>query len=286
MIIQTSIYLFNIIGILYILNQYQKMDIFKEKIDFIISPEGLYLVKVITTLFVLILFYFIYKLFKNISKKLNMNIIHLWITFLIIFIIWVNYKLETNHKISNQKKNIEEVLKDCNSYDIVLFRSYHSYDIPELFFYRWFHSLISDYYCGHIGIIYKEDGKTYVIESTESFYKSLFDHKKKNGVILNDFTSYVENYDGNIFIIHNNIHKYKSNKELYNIALKKKNHSFNEKGMSCVGLIKYIFQELDLFFQNEYFLLPYSFTQKEKYKINYENLGVFCLKKYHETPNN
>ncbi len=274
----------NLILLVYIINNYKNMDIFKEKIDSIYSREGLIEVKIIVTICFIILIYLIYKFFKYLSKITNINIINFFILLILIKILLINYKLESNHKISNKTKSLEDAIRDCNSYDIILFRSYHSYDFPELLFYRWLHSLTSDFYSGHVGIIYKENNKVYVIESTESFFDSHFDKKYKNGVVLNELEKYINEYDGNVYICHNNIHKYKTNEELYSVAYKYKDYVFNENNIGCVNLVKKIFSELDIIsdkYQNSFFL-PYSFTCRDKYKIKYEDYGKYCIKKYYK----
>lgn len=283
-----SLIMINVILLLYIYFNRDKMDIFKEKTDAIISKKGLVAVKIWVPILFVILMYIFIKMVIYISNILKVKWILLFICILFVMVIWIDYKLRTNHLISFERKSLKDAIRDCNSYDLVLFRLYHTEDVPELLFYRWFHSLISELYSGHIGIIYKENGKVYVIETTDTFYLSHFDQKYKNGVMLNDFESYVKKYDGNVYICHNNIHKFKNNQELYECAYKYKDLNFFDNGIGCVNLVHNIFSELNIIMENKDIIspLPFSFTKKDIYKINYEDWGKYCIKKYDEDEKN
>ncbi len=275
-----SIIILNLILFFYLIYNFNHMEIFKEKIDYVISNEGLIYVKILMLVFTILIISIFYYICSYISKKLNMSKINISILIIFISLFMIDYKLDSNLKISDKKKDLKDAIKDCNSFDIILFRSYHSYDIPELFFFRYLHSLISDRYSGHIGIIYKEKGKVYVIESTETFFNSHFDGKYKNGVILNEFEEYIKGYDGNVYICHNNIHKYYDQNKLLEISKKYKDLLFGENGFGCVHYINKIFSELDIIKDNckTKRKLPYTFINKDIYKFNYENLGIYKIK--------
>ena len=252
-------------------------EIFKEKIDYIISPEGDVGIKILSIILLILFILAIYYLTKYINKHFLIDKIISVIFIILTFTILIEYKLSTNPKFSTIENNITESLSKSTTGDFVLFRSYHSYDIPELFFYRYLHSLFCNIYFGHIGIIVKQNGIPYILECTEDYFKSELNNDHKNGVIYHKAYDRIQKYNGTVYLSRNNIDKFIDNDKITEFMEKYKNYTFLEKNVGCVGFVIKFLEYCKLLKNKIMFMLPYEFTNKEIYKIDYkpiENIKI------------
>ena len=247
-------------------------ELFKEKIDYIISPEGDIRIKILSIILLILFILAIYYLIKYINKLFFIDKIILFIFIILTITIMIEYKLSTNPKFSTIENNIIEALKKSTTGDFVLFRSYHSYDIPELLFYRYLQSLFCDVYFGHIGIIIKQNGIPYILECTEDYYKSELNNDYKNGVIYHKAYDRIQKYNGTIHLSRNNIDKFIDNDKINDFMNKYKNYTFLEKNVGCVGFILKFLEYFKLLKNKIMFMLPDEIMNKEIYKIDYKPL--------------
>jgi hypothetical protein len=251
-------------------------EILSEKIDHIYSNEGFKSLKIISTIFIIFLIIIIYYISKYIEKVYKINK-YVCILFIIItFLSLIEYKLSTNINYSNVTNNIDDEIDKLTTGDFVLFRSYHSYDIPELFFYRCISSLFSKIYFGHIGIIIKINNISYILESTEDYYNCEYSKKYKNGFILHKAYNRIKNYDGRIYISKNNLHEYINNDQIYTFCEKYKDLSFNNIGC-CKFVITFLYH-CNIIKYNYLLLLQYDIINKiNMYNVDYiiyENIKI------------
>jgi hypothetical protein len=160
-----------------------------------------------------------------------------------------------------------------------LYRSYHSYDIPELFFYRYLHSLVSNFYFAHIGIIIKENNKTHILECAEDVFKSNLTNTYKNGVQYFEAHKRINNYDGRVYLVKNNLQDFITKKDkIFDFIEKYKNITFLENNLGCITFIIKFLEYFKLLKNKILFMLPYSFTNKDIYKVDYKQPEIIRIK--------
>jgi len=245
-------------------------ELFKEKIDYIISPEGNVGIKILSIILLILFILAVYYSTQYINKRFFIDKIISVIFIILTITILIEYKLSTNPKFSTIENNTREALSKSTTGDFVLFRSYHSYDIPELFFYRYLNSLFCNIFFGHIGIIVKQNGIPYILECTEDYYKSELNNDYKNGVIYHKAYDRIQKYSGTVYLTRNNIDKFIDNDKIREFMDKYKNYTFLEKNISCITLIIKFLEYFKLLKNKIMFMLPYDFTNKEIYKIDYQ----------------
>ena len=252
-------------------------ELFKEKIDYIISPEGNVGIKILSIILFILFILAIYYLTKYINKRLFIDKIILFIFIILTITIIIEHKLSTNSKFSTIENNTTEALSKSTTGDFVLFRSYHSYDIPALFLYRYLNSLFCNIFFGHIGIIVKQNGIPYILECTEDYYKSELNNDYKNGVIYHKAYDRIQKYSGTVYLTRNNIDKFIDNDQIHKFMNKYKNYTFLEKNVGCVGFVIKFLEYCKLLKNKVMFMLPDEFMNKEIYKIDYnpiENIKI------------
>jgi hypothetical protein len=265
-----------IIEIIYII--FNCKELFKEKIDHVVSNEGNVFMKIISVCIMIIILTIIYYFTKYIEKKYNINFINTFILTILSLLILIEYKLNTNVYFSNITSDLNEVLKKSTTGDFILFRSYHSYDIPELFFYRYLNALFSNYFFGHIGIIINNDNKPYILECTEDFFESELTNKKKNGVVYHKAYDRINNYEGTVYICRNNLEKFIKKDKIFDFIEKYKNISFLENNIGCITFLIKFLEYFKLLKTEITFMLPYEFINKDIYKIHYKPIENIKIK--------
>jgi hypothetical protein len=175
--------------------------------------------------------------FNIFTKKTGVNK-YLIIAFILITIAnYIDHRLKTNVEFLNLEKDLDKTLEESTTGDFLLFRSYHSYDIPELFFFRYFNSLYSKIFFGHIGMILKTKDETYIVENTEDEYFCLHHKYKKNGPILHKAKDKIKEYSGRVYLSKNNLHKFISESQIRENFKKYENYHFLQDGIGCVSMI-------------------------------------------------
>jgi small-conductance mechanosensitive channel len=95
-----------IVAIFYII--FYCKELFKERVDALISSQGSFIIKIITFFIVGILFLIFYYVSKYIEKKLNIHFMNVCILIILCMLILINHKLNTN-------LNISKLTGDLNS---------------------------------------------------------------------------------------------------------------------------------------------------------------------------
>ena len=250
---------------------FNSTEIFSEKIYSIISHEGSIKIKFISILLLIIFITSIYYFINFINNKYNVNKIILSIFIISIFMIITEYKLSTNKYLSNIENSIEDALNKSTTGDFILFRSYHTYDIPDLFFWRFLNPISSEIFFGHIGIIIKKDGVPYIMECADDYNKCIINNKYKNGFIFHKAYDRIKDYTGRVYLCRNNLEKFIDNEKIDVFVNKYKKISFLENNIGCVKLIIEFLYDCNILKYNYIFLRPYSFVSDDIYKIKYES---------------
>ena len=175
-----------------------KNELSKEKVDSMFNNKGFiplsFKIVVILLLAFIVTFYIL--AFTQFENKSNF-LFFLFITLLLFFII-INEKLLTNVNIESNKVKYSNIKDEITEGDLILCRSYHSYNIFELFIFRYLSCLLQNTFFGHIGVVVKDsDGNLKVIHST---YK-----ENESGCMSSDLDEYIEKYYGNVYIYKNNL---------------------------------------------------------------------------------
>lgn len=251
-----------------------QFEILKENIYTIFSLTGYIPFKLIAILILVIVYIIPYFIFKRYDIVLFVQII-----FTICFIVIVEYKFKTNINLTEDILDIPHFLENAKTGDLVLYRSYHSYDVPEFIFFRMFASLFTTTYFGHIGMVVKIKNKIYILESALDKCYSILTNTVKNGVILTPAEDRIIHYTGRVHYIKTNIHEFITEKELINYIFKKRLHtkSFFEDSLSCVNLIIRVLLNFKLFRRDKISILtPGSFIEPHNYtnKVKLEKIYI------------
>jgi len=273
-----NIFILPIIFIQLIYIYFNSSELFSEKIYSIISHQGSMKIKFISLLLLIIFITSIYYFINFIKKIYNVNKLILSIFIILTFMIIMEYKLSTNKYLSNIENSIEEALNKSTTGDFILFRSYHTYDIPDLFFWRFLNPLSSEIFVGHIGIIIRKNGIPYIMECADDYHNCEINNKYKNGFVFNKAYDRIKDYTGRVYLCRNNLEKFIDNEKINNFINKYKNISFLENNIGCVNLIIKFLYECNILKYNYIFLRPYTFISDDIYKIKYESLENIKIK--------
>lgn len=230
-------------------------------------------------IFILIIIFFSLKFIIDSPNKIYAIIIIILVYCFIFYII--NESLKTNVRLSNKKIDVDKIINDINTGDIVLFRCYEIDKLTGLF--NYFLAIIQETFFTHIGIIYKDkSGKVYILESNADEHYCELSKKRKQGVCLIDFKKRIKiNNTHRIHLIKNNIHKFIDNDNFYKSILKYKDLSFMENGVYCLNLITNILEEHGIMKEKKF--IPYLFDElylKNNYKKSIEFEKPIIIKEY------
>ena len=128
--------LFAVIVIEILLLGFNKNEFLKEQIDAFYTTNGNIQIRILVICILTTLIFVIYTVTYFIHRKTKINPFLLFLFVSIQVIVYIEYKLETNVKWSSTEDHLENALSKCKTGDFLFFRSYHSYDIPGLLFYR------------------------------------------------------------------------------------------------------------------------------------------------------
>jgi len=97
---------------------------------------------------------------------------------------------------SSSKINYKQLKQQLKTGDLILFRTNNHYDLANFYIYVAL-PLIYDkqYMYSHIGLVYKENGRIYLIESTAEPHKDIYG-KMKSGIRMMPIEQRIKNYDG------------------------------------------------------------------------------------------
>ena len=112
----------------------------KEKIHALISISTY---GILNVLFDILLIYALFIISQFIGKKVRLNVYLLFVFIVVTIINYSEYKLKTTRTFSIEEQELDKVLEEANTGDLLLFRSYHSRDFADFVFMRFFHPLFS-----------------------------------------------------------------------------------------------------------------------------------------------
>jgi hypothetical protein len=182
--------------------------------------------------------------------------------------------LEKNNKISNIKLNIDDLIKNCNTGDIIF------YDIPRIIP-NIFHYIPTLFFgIHHMGFVVKKNNTVYLLECAYDNNYCLYSNKIKNGVTLFDVKDRIVHSNNEIYFVKNNIYNFIKDSDVEIFLEKYKNMDYMENNVNCVSIYLMFLQDLNLI-KDKYTLFPlyeeyekllqpefYSFPyKKEIYKI-------------------
>ena len=255
-------------------------EMVKEQIDDVYSKNSNTNINILTMFILTLLLSLIYTVAYFIQRKTRMNPFLLFLFVAIQVIVYIEYKLETNLKWTRTEDSLENALSKCKTGDFLFFRCYHSYDILGLLFYRYFYSMISDTYFGHIGMIVKIEDTPYILECTQDYHTCEYSGKYKSGVVLNKAYDRIKDYYGRIYLSRNNLHNYLTETDIHKCIQKYSNHSYLENNITCSDLMIKLLYECNLLKKEYSFIRISDFTHKDIYRIDYsvqENIKMTNL---------
>lgn len=248
-----------------------KNELSKEKVDSMFNNKGFipFSFKIVAILLIAFIIIFYILAFTQFENKNNF-LFFLFITLSLFFII-INEKLLTNVNIESNKVKYSNIKDEITEGDLILCRSYHSFNIFELFIFRYLSCLLQNTFFGHIGVVIKDSDDTLkVIHST---YK-----EDESGVLIQDLDEYIENYYGNVYVYKNNLQNinpkildFNENKEFFNIY-KDYKYGMKENEIACIGFIYEYMKHFDLFKNNpnKYLIEIDYFINRNNYKSGTE----------------
>ena len=248
-----------------------KNELSKEKVDSMFNNKGFipFSFKIVSILLIAFIITFYILAFTQFEDKNNF-LFFLFITLSLFFII-INEKLLTNVNIESNKVKYSNIKDEITEGDLILCRSYHSYNIFELFIFRYLSCLLQNTYFGHVGIIVRDSDNTLkVIHST---YK-----EDESGVLSQDLDEYIEKYYGNVYVYKNNLQNinpkildFNENKEFFNIY-KDYKYGLKDNEMACIEFAYEYMKYFDLFKNNpsKYLIGIDYFINRSNYKSGTE----------------
>lgn len=248
-----------------------KNELSKEKVDSMFNNKGFipFNFKIVAILLIAFIITFYILAFTQFENKNNF-LFFLFITLSLFFII-INEKLLTNVNIESNKVKYSNIKDEITEGDLILCRSYHSYNIFELFIFRYLSCLLQNTFFGHIGIIVRDSDNTLkVIHST---YK-----EDESGVLSQDLDEYIEKYYGNVHVYKNNLQNvnpkildFNENKEFFNIY-KDYKYGLKDNEMACIEFAYEYMKYFDLFKNNpsKYLIGIDYFINRSNYKSGTE----------------
>ena len=158
---------------------------------------------------------------------------------------WVELKLRTNPGFAggNVAASVRQELRSAETGDLVFFRSYHSYDVPEFLFYRCAHALVSSMYFGHVGMLVRPPGDddVFIVECTEDEQTCALSGRSKTGVIYHDAYRRIKAYEGRVHLVRTGLRlPYES---VMRHVRGRRHLSFLEDGVGCCNFVRDILIE-------------------------------------------
>lgn len=258
-------------------------ELVKENIDTLISTKGTTTSKILCVILIMLLIYGLFLISTFAGKNLQLNVYLIFIFIVITLINYSEYRLKTNRTFSKDVQDLDKVIEEANTGDILLFRSYHSHDSLVLFF-RFFHSLFSTVFFSHIGMIVKDGNETYICESTEDFHFCHYHKRYKNGPMFNNAKKRIKKYYGRVYLSKNNLHQFINEQQIYNSFKQFENHSFFQNGINCISMVSNILSDLGVMARPYIFYLGYDFIDPNNYKVDFKQTKNILVQNDFLTP--
>ena len=263
------IYIHLIIVLIIIFLSINNNQILREKLDNVISNKNSYKVKILFFIINLLIYLIAYKISKN-------NKIHLVIIILLFILIVTEIKLIPRCKIDDIVE-VNDIVDDLNTGDIILFRAFKSNDITDFFIFRLFASLLTNNF-SHVGIVVKINNKSYIMECSQEYLHCSYSNIIKNGTVIAEPSKRLNEYYGNIYIIKNNLHNYIDNNSILPFFEKYKNCKYLEDLLVCTTFVNKFLYKNNITKKNSKIILPSYFIDKNLYNIDYKIYKIYKIK--------
>ena len=255
------IFVILVIEILYIVINHKKFVLNRMHIKTMFGHFVLYKVYFLILIIVMI------ALLGLLYKVLNINHVLGYLFLLVSLYLYVEYKLSSNHNITNKKKTFEQLKNQIHTGDFII------YETPRR---------LSDYFClapviflnlNHIGIWIKDsNGKLYILECDAAPHYCHYSKKMKTGVMLLNVEERLKEYD-DYYLIKTNLHKYIHETDVYRFMEKYKSKDYMEDKLNCITLVLAFLKSLrlikehlvppnPLYVEYQFLLDPDNYTKK------------------------
>lgn len=210
------------------------MEIFRDQCEaWIHFKKGIGPVKAMVIFLYALCIYLIYRFFGYIGILIA-AVVYLWLC---------EKALLSNVKFTEDSKTLDQARRTVKHGDLVFFRSYENYDLPELLFYRHLNALTSRrHFFGHIGIVIEINGKKHILESTEDPYFSKLVGYTKNGVHLMEFDERVKKYSGRVHVVPTRLGEFLRDRSKISAYIEKMKDvpflSWSGGGINCLLIIR------------------------------------------------
>jgi hypothetical protein len=223
-------------------------------------------------LFVLIILITLILIIYACSIMFKTNVILTFTFISIIILLFIEYKLTTNHNISEKTISRKKDVNDFNTGDIIIFETPQHID-------TWF-SIIPVLFINinHIGIAIKDsNNKLYLLECENNDQYCNYSNRVKNGVVLVEFDEILKLFDDS-YLLKTSVYKHIQQPELITFLEKYKDYEYMEDNMNCITFVSLFVKDLNLMYNNNadlFFDYKY-FLNKENY-INDFNLDIYKI---------
>lgn len=156
--------------------------------------------------------------------------------------LYINYKVATHRNIAEKRKS-RQALDELNTGDIILFETPNKIDN-----YSVLAGALTIDIC-HVGIIVRENGKLYLLDTDVNDYYCEYSRRIKNGVLLTDLLKRIEEYD-DYYIIQTNLHKYIKREDLFVFIDNYSDKTYMEDGIHCMTFVLLFLHELKFTAEN------------------------------------
>lgn len=214
------------------------------------------------------------------------------ITFLILVSIFETISCKKHAELlQTTKLDAKDYENKIDSGDIILFRTYTSFDIFDFLFFIFFGDIVTENFWTHVGTTIKIDGKLYIFESAESYEPDNFTKRKVSGVKLSDFKEKTDRYNGTIVVLKTNLteeQKQKLNTDIFkykNIPFVKSlssvvlpNRDIHKNGIGCVEVVIDLFKKCGLLKPEIKSLLFKTVTESKNYTFDFKIRDKYLIK--------
>lgn len=238
------------------------IELFNEYIETFISHEGGLYIKlfgIMLWIVVITFFVVIYKSFGIIATIITM----------LSLLTFIELRMRTNKNFTRETVSLKDAMKQAKTGDLIFFRSFHTYDLPDLFFFRFLGACISSIYFGHVGLIVRMNKKVYIVECTDDVRFDELTKTKKNGPLINLAEPYIEKFYGRVHLCRTNLeeHFHRNHSKVVEYIESMKHLSFFENGLGCVGYVKGLLHAAGAMDTNNGFSVLASLLRDDKYKV-------------------
>lgn len=196
----------------------------------------------------------------------------LLLLFLVLFVslyLYLEYKIKTNHDLTDRQKNIEQIKREIQTGDFILFEtpkqvaSYFAF-VPVVYL-----------NINHIGVLIKDkENRVFILECNGYTEFCEYSKREKTGVALVDFEKGIRHFD-DVYVVKTNLHQHIDPLQVNRFIAKYKEKNYMEDNINCITLVLLFFRDLGLidaskFDMNQLYVDYQVLLNKEIYNIPFE----------------